>query len=371
MQKCMPLSFYLLSMKKRAPSLSVFLLAMINLAAVCNLKNWPMMAQYGFSSVVFIGIAVVLFLLPVSLVAAELATGWPEEGGIFAWVKKAFGHRWGFLAIWLLWIENVFWYPTALSFISATLAYIFNPELALNPWFNLIVIWIIFWGATAVNLLQLKVSGWISAISVNLGTILPGVFIIILSILWLAEGKPLEMSLSTSSLFPDGLSLSMMVVLTGIFLSFSGIEMSAVHAKDVINPQRNYPRALFLSAGFIALFSVLGTIAIGMVVPNKDISLLAGSMQAFWAFLHPYGLDNIVSIVAALIAIGAIGAVTTWVIGPSRGLLAAAKFGDFPPFFRKINKNAQPARFLVVQAVVVSLLSSLFVLMPSLIALIG
>ncbi|MDR1457917.1 MAG: APC family permease, partial [Puniceicoccales bacterium] len=82
-------------------SISVFSLAMMNFAAVANLRNLPAMADYGMSMLFFYGIAVVTFLIPTAVVSAELATGFPEEGGIFNWVNKAMGNKIGFLAIWL------------------------------------------------------------------------------------------------------------------------------------------------------------------------------------------------------------------------------------------------------------------------------
>ena len=63
-------------------------------------------------------IPAILFLVPTALVAAELATGW--KGGVYVWVREAFGNRWGFQAIWLQWIQNVVWYPTQLAFIAAS-----------------------------------------------------------------------------------------------------------------------------------------------------------------------------------------------------------------------------------------------------------
>ena len=128
------------SKPKLRRTISIFTLAMINLAAVGSFKNWPFIAEYGFSSIFYLLLATLIFFIPVSLVAAELATGWPKSGGVFVWVKEAFGHKTGFLAIWLLWIENAIWYPTLLSFIAATVAYIFDPALANNTTFTLSVI---------------------------------------------------------------------------------------------------------------------------------------------------------------------------------------------------------------------------------------
>jgi amino acid transporter len=109
-------------------TLTVFMLAMINISSIGGVKNWPIIAEYGFSSFFFLILGALLFFVPVSLVAAELATGWPKLGGVYAWVKEAFGHRTGFLSIWFLWVENVIWYPTILSFIAATLAYVIDPD---------------------------------------------------------------------------------------------------------------------------------------------------------------------------------------------------------------------------------------------------
>src|SRR5579871_3856240 len=77
--------------------LGIFALAMINVAAVLSLRNFPSMAVYGWSSVSWYILGALLFLLPSAFVGAELATGWPKGGGVYAWVKQAFGEEYGFL----------------------------------------------------------------------------------------------------------------------------------------------------------------------------------------------------------------------------------------------------------------------------------
>src|SRR5689334_287379 len=104
---------------KHFRTLTASTIALINVAALCNIKNFPLLAEYGLSTVFFLALSAILFFIPVSLVSAELASGWPEQG-IYTWVKAALGHRMGFLAIWLQWIESVIWYPTILSFIAST-----------------------------------------------------------------------------------------------------------------------------------------------------------------------------------------------------------------------------------------------------------
>lgn len=345
--------------------ISVFTLAMINVAAIGSVKNWPVTAEYGFSSIFYFVLAAIIFFLPISLVAAELATGWPKSGGVFAWVKEAFGHRTGFLAIWVLWIENAIWYPTILSFIAATLAYIFDPGLSNNTVYTLSVILVAFWAATFANLLGMKISGWISTLGVVFGTFIPGGLIIGLGLVWYFTGRPIEIAMTWNSLIPNMGSVEQLVFFTGVLLSLCGMEMSAIHARDVRNPQKDYPKAILLSAILIIGMSILGVLAIASVIPQKQISLVAGSMQAFSYFVKAYNLSWITPYIAVLIAAGAFGSLSTWVIGPTKGLLAAAVDGDLPPYFRAVNKNGMPKRLLIVQAIFVTFLSLIFVFMPT------
>ncbi len=169
--------------------LTAWMIALINVAAICSIKNFPMMAEYGLATIFFLILASLFFFIPVSLVSAELATGWPDRG-VYTWVKEGLSPSFGFLAIWLQWIENVIWYPTILSFIAATISYIFMPELAQNKIFVLSIVLATFWSATLINFLGMRISGWISAISVLFGTILPIGLILILAGIWLSRGLP-------------------------------------------------------------------------------------------------------------------------------------------------------------------------------------
>jgi putative glutamate/gamma-aminobutyrate antiporter len=344
--------------------LSIFTLAMINVAAIGSVKNWPFTAELGFSSLFYFILAALLFFFPVSLVSAELATGWPRRGGVYLWVKEAFGPKWGFLAVWLQWINNAAWYPTILSFAAATVAYIFNPTLAANTTYTIVVVLVIFWGATIANWFGMKTSGWVSNMGAICGTLIPGTLIILLGAYWLIEGSPLQISFSLDSFFPQ-LNFSSMALFTGVLLAFGGMEMSAVHALDVRNPQRNYPRAILLSGLLILGLSILGVLSIAIVVPNTEISLTAGTMQAFTVFLSKYRLNALIPAIALLMAVGLFGSVSTWIIGPAKGLLAAGLEGNLPPAFHKTNRNGVPIGLLLFQGGLATILTLMFILMPT------
>jgi len=351
------------SPKKRV--ISVFMLAMINVAAICNIANLPLTAQKGFSLLFYYAVASILFFIPCALISAELATGWPQRGGVYIWVREALGDKASFVAIWLQWIENVVWYPTILSFIAATFAYVFNPALSENKFYILSVILSVYWIVTLLNLFGMKISGWISSFCVMVGTIIPGSIIILLGLSWILLGRTPETTISFSNLIPSFGSFENFSILAAVLFAFSGLEMSAVHAAEVENPQKNYPKAILLSAIIIFVITSFAALSIAIVVPPEKIELASGSIEAFRYFLDAYNLSWAVPIVAIMMVIGSMGMVSTWIVGPTKGLLATAQHGELPPFLQKTNKNRMPTHLLITQGCIVTALAFVFLFMPN------
>lgn len=340
------------------------MIALINVCAISNIKNFPLLAEYGLSVIFFLILSSVFFFIPVALVSSELASAWPDRG-VYTWVKVALGPRMGFLAIWLEWIENVIWYPTILSFIATTFAYIFNPALANKKIYVMTTLLITFWTMTFINFLGMRVSGWISSIAALFGTIIPIILIILMGGFWILNGHPIQIEFNWNALIPDLSSINQLVLLSGVLLGLSGMEMSAVHAKDVVNPQKDFPRGIFLSALLILTFSFLGSLAIAAIVPNEEIQLASGGMEAFKYLFNAFGMPWALPLIAAITTFGALGMMSTWIVGPSRGLHATAEHGDLPPIFHPVNKHNMPTHILIAQALIVTVLSLVFLFMPS------
>ena len=345
--------------------LGLFTLSMISVAAVVSLRNVPSAAKVGFSSIIFWIVGALLIFLPVAFVAAELATGWPKTGGLYVWVREAFGERWGFATMWFYWIANVVWYPTILAFTAATIAYIINPALADNGVYMMSVILIVLWSVILANFLGTKVSGWISTVGVILGTLLPGVILIVMGLGWLISGNPSQIEMTGQSIVPDFSSINSIVFLIGISLSYVGLELSSIHAKEVKNPQINYPKSIFIAVLIVLFIYIICTLAVAIVVPTTEISLVAGLMQAFEAFFMPFHLDWIVPILATLTAIGALAIINTWTLAPSKALMVTARNGDLPPILQKVNENLAPVSILVLKGVIGTALAFIFVIMPN------
>ncbi|MDP1603666.1 MAG: APC family permease [Legionella sp.] len=352
-----------MSSKKHA--LTIFSLTMITVGSVDSIRNLPATALFGSQLIAFFLLGALFFLIPTALVSAELASGWAKQGGIYIWVKEAFGKKTGFLAIWLQWIENVIWYPTILSFVAGTIGYLINPALASNPYFLWIVIVASFWGATFLNMRGMSSSAFFSNICAISGLLLPMSLIIGLGAMWLIGGNPSEVKFDLQSITPHFQDKSLWVSLTAIMMSFCGIEIATVHANDVHNPQHAFPRALTNSVLIILVTLILGSLAIAVVLPQHDINLVAGIMQAFDAFFGRYELLWMMPIIALMLVMGGLGGVSNWIIAPTKGLMVAAEDGNLPRVFQRANKNNAPVVMLVTQAVIVTFLSTLFLFMPS------
>lgn len=352
-------------MAKRKPVMSVLTLVMINIIAIDSLRSIPMGAHYGFSLVFYYIVAALVFFIPSALVSAELATGWPQTGGIYVWVREAFGTPIGFLVIWIQWVYNICWYPTILSLLAATLAYAINPQLAHNLVYMLSVIFVVYWAITVVTLFGMRVSGILSTVAAIVGTLVPMLFITILGIIWMLCGEPMHITMSVSSFFPSITKPGNLVLLTGMVYGLLGMEMSAIHAQEVKNPQQDYPKALFYSTIIILLSLVLASLAVAIVVPVKQLNLVTGLLEAFRFFFNAFGLGWLMPIVAVLIVIGSIGGISAWVIGPTRGLLVAAQDGCIPPILHKTNKYNMPVALLITQGLIFSIICLVFLVMPS------
>jgi glutamate:GABA antiporter len=353
-----------------AGKLSVMTLAIMNIVAVVSLRGLPAEAEYGLGSIFYYVFAAVVFLIPVSLVAAELAAAWPQKGGVYRWVGEAFGARLGFLSIWLLWIESTIWFPTVLTFAAVSLAFIgpnqtWDQAFSANKIYVLVVCLVVYWGATLVNMRGMRAGAAVSKWGGMIGTIIPAAILIIFGAAWLITGHPSQMQINAKDLMPNMSSLTNLVLASSIFLFYAGMEMSAVHVKDIDNPTKNYPRAIFLASAITVAIFVLGTLAIGFVVPQKQINLTQSLLVAYNDFLRAFGLSFLSPVMAIMLAIGVLAGVSTWIAGPSKGLLAVGQSGFLPPFLQKTNKAGVQVNILLLQGAIVTVLVLLFVVLPS------
>jgi glutamate:GABA antiporter len=340
-------------------------LAFMTTASVASLRSAPTMAVYGLTCVFLYIVPAIVFLMPQALVAAELASGW--TGGVFRWVSEGMSPRWGLLAVWCQFAMTIFYYPTLLGFVASTLAYVFNPDLADNGVYTGIVIVVVFWlgvfmsarGGTG-GIAKLASSGLL------VGTLIPGALLVILGVIYLLQGNPSAAPMTASHLIPQWTGIASLVLIVNNFLSYSGMEMNAVHVSSLKDPGTEFPKAMFFAVGLVLMIFILPALAISWVIPSKELSLTAGVMQAFDGFFSYFNLQFLTPIAAIALICASLGGMLTWLAGPSKGLLLIARReGYLPPFFQEMNEHEIPIHILTVQGAVTTVIAVLYALVPS------
>ncbi|MEL7432127.1 MAG: APC family permease [Chlamydiota bacterium] len=350
--------------KSKTQKISLFLLVLLVVSAIDSIRNLPSAAIFGPSLIFFFLFSAATFLVPVALVSAQLSSWVKGKGGVYHWIAEAFGDSAGMFGIWLQWINTMVWYPTILSFMAGTLAYLIQPELAENKTYLILVILGIFWLLTLINLFGIRTSTKINSFCALIGTIIPMLLLICLGILWWASGKTMQITFSYQTIVPTLSSLENWISLTVIMASFLGVELAGVHANDIADPQKNFPKAMAYASVFLIATMLLGALSIGIVVPVQEINLVSGIMQVFSDFFAAFSIPAWTRMLAVLILIGSFGSIINWLISPAKGLLHAAECGFLPRRFLRLNRYGVAQNILFLQAVIVSLLCAVFYLVP-------
>ena len=333
-----------------AKTLTLFGFFAMTASMVMTVYEYPTFATSGFHLVFFLIVGGLLWFLPVALCAAEMATvdGW-EEGGIFAWVGNTLGERWGFAAIFFQWFQITVGFVTMIYFILA---------LNSNPLIKFIGVLIIFWGLTFSQFGGTKNTAKIAKAGFVFGVVVPAIILFILGIMYIAKGNPVHVDLSAHALIPDFTKVNTLVVFVSFILAYMGVEASASHVNKLENASKNYPLAMFILVVLAIVLNTVGGLTVAAVIPAEQLNLSAGVVQTFHQLVVVNlgeSFDWITRIVALLLALGVMAEVSSWVVGPSEGMYAAAKKGLLPKKLTEVNNHEVPVPLVLVQGLVVTI----------------
>ncbi|MFC0526220.1 APC family permease [Phytohabitans kaempferiae] len=352
--------------RTKAPAvayISWIALALMTTSSVASLRAAPSMAVYGLAAVFLYLLPAIVFLLPTSLVSAELASGW--NGGVYRWVSEGISAPMGFLAVWCQFAMTIFYYPSLLAFVASTLAYVINPALATSGLWTAAVIMICFWAGVYISSQGTKSIAGLSSMGLIIGTLVPGVLLVTLGVVFLGQGNPSAAPMDAGHMLPAWAGLASLVLIVNNFLSYSGMEMNAVHVSSLRNPGREFPRSMFMAMGLVLLIFVLPALAISWVVPAQQISLTSGVMQAFDAVFGQFGVTWMTPILGVMLVVAALGGMLTWLAGPSKGLLLVSRqYGYLPPFLQRLNKHGVQQNILVAQGAVTTVIALMYAFIP-------
>ncbi|MFD5522147.1 APC family permease [Streptomyces sp. NPDC127066] len=347
-----------------APRLTWLTLALMTTASVASLRAAPTMAVYGLACVFLYLVPAIVFLLPTALVSAELASGW--NGGVYRWVSEGLSKPLGFLAVWCQFAMTIFYYPSLLAFVASTIAYIIDPALASSGLYTAIVIVVLYWTGVWVSSRGTKALAGLSSWGLVIGTLVPGTILVVLGMVFLAQGNPSAAPMTASHLLPAWTGLASLVLIVNNFLSYSGMEMNAVHVSSLKDPAKEYPKSMFLAMGLVLLIFILPALAISWVVPADQTSLTAGVMQAFDAFFSYFDIGWMTPIAAVMLISASLAGMLTWLAGPSKGLLEISRSeGYLPPFLQQLNRFGIQQNILVTQGVVTTVIALGYAFIPN------
>lgn len=317
-------------------------------------------ASAGAASISWWLILGLVFLLPFGLISAEMGCTYPEQGGIYAWVRDAFGGRWASRITWCYWVNVTVWIPAIFIFGAGMFNQLFQVGGSLFMQISLAVGFV--WLAVLVNVITLSVGKWIP----NLGAVLK-IFLflgIIFGAIRYVSLNDMANPLTLRTLTPDwGESLQ---YVPAIVYGMLGFELVSASSEEMRNPERDVPRAIAYSAIIVLAFSLLGTAAVLAAIPVADINLVEGlvdTLRLFFADL-PFGGALVLALgLATIFSIFANG--VTWALGGNRAAAEAALEGELPsPFAMENPRTGSP----VGAALMLGVISTAILLLYGLIA---
>ena len=355
--------------------ISLAALTMMNVTVVAGLANDVQQSFYGLSSVTYFIIGALVFFLPTGLVAAELAGGWNERGGIFRWVGEGIGPAWAFVCVFLLWFQTTFNFGVGVASFSATIGF-FTPDFdwavdfAQHPSNELLIMccwlafyWFLCWLATK----GVKTFAPLTKYGVLVGTFIPLATIIVLFFVYVAQGHPIEFMQdpNTNSLIPKWEGLNTLALAAGVFFSFAGIDMNAAHIKEIKNPRKTYPLSIVISMVLALIIFMVGTLIIAAVIPNDQINVLYTLYATYKTLGSTIGIPWLYMVFVYLGLGATIANLVTNLAGPSVMLGNAGRSGFLPKFLQNSNKNGMPSRLMYVQLGGMTLVAFIVFLLPN------
>ncbi|MDO9122735.1 MAG: APC family permease [Anaerolineaceae bacterium] len=303
-------------------------MTLFTVCAILVMDTLAPSAAIGASSISWWVITLVLFFIPYGLITAELGTTYPEQGGLYVWIKNAFGEKWAARTTWLYWINVALWMPSVYILFAGMFSQLFFPEMGLwmQIGIGIIMTWITVW----IGTMTLETGKWIP----NIGAIFKAVIMIVIGVgaFFYAKANGVANDLSFKAILPEwGAGLAFLPV---IVYNFMGFELMSGASGEMKNPGKDIPRAIIISGTLIAVFYIMGTVGILMALPLDQLGLVSGIVDTLKILLGGTPVGNAVVVVLGVAALYTFLAnMVTWTIGANRTAAEAAKEHELPEIF--------------------------------------
>ena len=300
---------------------------------------------------------IIAFCIPYGMISAELGTTYQSEGGMYDWVKKAFGAKWAARVAWNYWINFPLWIASLAVAVTDVVAGIFEIELS--------IVWLLVlqlgytWLVSFLGTQRIGESKWI----VNIGTFFKIAFMVCLGLLgvyvYIKTGESANPISSVADLLPT-FDLAGLSFLSVIIFNFLGFEVVATFADDMENPKKEIPKALIIGGALMALFYVLPATGINIAMSLEDAEA-SGITESFMILLTKLGMDaNLVRVIVIVVGLmfiyTMVANITSWSFGVNSVAKYSADDGGLPKVFSKTNKDGVPYMASILNGVVASVI---------------
>lgn len=353
--------------------ISVMALTMMNVSMVAGLANDVQQSFYGLASVTYFAIGAICFFIPTALVAAELASGWSERGGIFRWVGEGLGKGWGLTCLLILWFQTMLNFGIAMPSFTATILF-YTPnydaavKFAQHPQHEVLIMtcWILlYWFLTFLATKGIKTFSNLAKYGVIIGSLIPLAIMVILAIVWVAQGNKPVIPIEAKGLIPKWNGMSTLALAAGVFFSYTGIDMNAAHIKQLKHPEKDFTKAMFISIILAFLIFVVGTLIIAIIIPEKDINVLYTLFSVFRILGATIGIPWLYMVLVWALLCNTIAMVVTNMAGPSFMLGQVGGSGFLPHWFQEKNEHNMPAHLMYTQIAGMTIIAYLVKLIPN------
>lgn len=307
-----------------------------------------------------------IFFVPGALICAELAATYPRDGGLYEWVKEAYGEKEGFMVSWLNWTAKIFWYTSFLTFLLVNVSYaIGKPELAGNKMFVMILSIIIFWILSAISTKGMGFAKLFTNIGA-LGSTIPAVLLIVMGLASVyIFGHESASTYTVQTMMPK-MNLNTFAAISSIMFALSGAETTANFVTEMDNPKKNFPKAILIAAALVSGLYVLGSISITMILPADQITASEGILVALAQVAANLGIGTwFIQIIAFGISLSVFGAIILYIASPIKMLFGSVQKGIFSEKFTEVNEHNIPVKAVYLQAIIVTLIILATSLLPS------
>jgi amino acid transporter len=330
----------------------------MNIVAVVGLRWIARSARVGAPSVSLWILAWAVFFIPLAAALIELSSRHPEQGGIYAWVRRAFGPLHGYIAGWCMWVNNFIYFPSLLLFAAANFAVVLGPAgegLAENRTYSITFVLVFLWFTTALNIVGLAAGKWLQHVG-NVATWIPPVLLIVCGAIAFATFGSAT-SFAASELVPSEDVLTTMSLWSSMCFAFSGFEIASMVGQEVKNPRRNIPLGIILSGAAVTAIYILSSASVLVAIPASDLVERSGIADAVDLVTNRLGLAGLGASTGLLLAVGAIGGTNSWVAGSARVPFAAGVDSVLPKAFARLHERYRtPHVALLVQAAAATVL---------------